>query len=72
MSNSVLKKIYNIQMQILELKMIIYNLVLYKDKKQALEDLKSMEKRLENLKKKFRINKKETKKRWLILKKMTI
>lgn len=63
MSNSVLKKIYNIQMQILELKMIIYNLVLYKDKKQALEDLKSMEKRLENLKKKFRINKKETKKR---------
>ena len=63
MINSVLKKIYNIQMQILELKMIIYNLVLYKDKKQALEDLKSMEKRLENLKKKFRINKKETKKR---------
>lgn len=63
MSNSVLKKIYNIQMQILELKMIIYNLVLYKDKKQALEDLKSMEKRLENLKKKFMINKKETKKR---------
>ncbi len=61
MSNSVLKKIYNIQMQILELKMIIYNLVLYKDKKQALEDLKSMEKRLESLKKKFKINKKEKK-----------
>ncbi len=61
MSNSVLKKIYNIQMQILEIKMIIYNLVLYKDKKQALEDLKSMEKRLESLKKKFKINKKEKK-----------
>ena len=61
MDGSILKKLYGIQVQILELKMAIYNLVLYKDKKQALEDLKSLEKRLDNLKVKFKVKKKENK-----------